>query len=769
MKFKKYILLVSCLLSVLSLFGENFDIKGIVKDSKTNQFIPYANIIVLNRDSTFVCGTITNEKGLFHLNRPASAEFLLSISSVGYAKQLINLKGMTKKIDLGVLALNPNTEKLDEVTVHADNRRIDKQLYFPTKEIKAKSTNGLQITQRLMLPEIIVSEKSGTISLGGSKELKLLINGIEATSQEVLALNPKEILRVDYYDNPGLRYGDNIGAIIDYKTKRITSGGYMLANLTESLTHESGYGQASGGFNFKKSQLKFNYLVNHHAIHSLALKNQNYNYPDGNNILRIEKTNDYHWREIYQNANISYNYSGKKDMFNIKMNLFELNHPHIDSDNEITTTEANEIIQNNIRENTQTLRPSLDLYYFKQLRNKQSFAINLVGTYGKNKIDYNYFEFLKENELYRIISNVDGQRQSLIGEVFYEKQLSLGTITAGVKHTQGNTTNEYRGSTSYTTRMDDASTYGFIQYKGSWGKLGYMGAFGLARDYFSQQGQDDYIKWSLTPKISLNYKFDKTYSLRCSSQLSSIDPELSYLSDVELPVNKYQSIIGNPELKTYLSYQNELKFSINKSSVRTSLSLTSYLYKNPIMEETYFDEAKQLFIRSYNNQKSFHNLKAQWNVGASFIDEHLSINGYVGYNHEASKGNDYAHYRNSLYYVIQMIADYEKFTFTFTSVQLPHPFWGETVSVRNSYNEYNLTYKVPWGQVGVSSTNLFGEKSESHSYDYNSMVADKTIIYNKQYPSFELYLSFNLDWGKQYKSRGKNLDNSDSSDGVLQK
>jgi len=765
---KTLILFCSSLFFCIPLFAENFDITGIVKDSKTNKTIPYVNVAILHVDSTSMGGAISNEEGKFYLNKPKSNDFLLSISCIGYENQVLHLKGISPKKDLGILFLHPTSEKLDEIKVHADNRRFDKQLYFPSKKSIAKSTNGLQLTRRLLLPEIIVSEQSGSISMSGTKELKLLINGVEATAQEILALNPKEVLRVDYYDNPGLRYGTNVGVIIDYKTKKITSGGYLMASMSERLTDRYGYDQVSGGLNFKKSQLKYNYTINHNKNHSEAVKKQKYHFPNGNSVVRTENTDDYHWNEIYQNANVSYNYSDEKDMLSVKLKLMDVNQPHIDSDNKITSSTNDDLIQNHIRKNTHSIRPSMDVYYFKQLKNKQSLAFNVVGTYSKNKEDYHYVESTKKRELSNIISNVDGERKSLIAEIFYEKQFSEGSFTSGIKYTVGNTCNKYSGSTEMKTDLDDRSIYGFIQYSGNVGKLGYMGAIGLLKNYFSQRDQSDRTEWNFTPKLNLNYKFNEVYSLQYTYQLSRINPSLSHLSDVIRPVNKYQSLLGNPELKTYLSHQNELKFCVNKSAVNTSISVASYLYKNPIMEESYFDQKRKKFITTYDNQKSFHMLNIQWSVGTSLFNEHVSINGYLGYNYESSKGDLYEHSRRSLYYVLQAVADYKKFAFTFTAVQLSHPFWGETVSTQNSYNEYLLTYEFPWGQVGVSSMNLFGEKSTSHSYTYNKLLDyDKRNSFKKQYPSFEFYFSFNLNWGKEYNGKSKNLNNSDDLNGVL--
>ena len=47
--------------------------------------------------------------------------------------------------------------------------------------------------------------------MGDAVELR--INGVKAEIQEVKALLPADVLRIEYHDNPGLRYG-NVAAVI---------------------------------------------------------------------------------------------------------------------------------------------------------------------------------------------------------------------------------------------------------------------------------------------------------------------------------------------------------------------------------------------------------------------------------------------------------------------------------------------------------------------------------------------------------------------------
>lgn len=57
----------------------------------------------------------------------------------------------------------------------------------------------------LNLPRISVSTLNNTINIDGQDVVQLRINGVEVSTEEVLALNPQNISRVEYIDNPGMR------------------------------------------------------------------------------------------------------------------------------------------------------------------------------------------------------------------------------------------------------------------------------------------------------------------------------------------------------------------------------------------------------------------------------------------------------------------------------------------------------------------------------------------------------------------------------------
>jgi len=111
-------------------------------------------------------------------------------------------------------------------------------VYHPSQSAVDASKNGLQLLGNLMIPTLSVSEALGTIQAAG-QAVQLRINGRQAGIDQVRALLPETIRRVEWIDNPGLRYG---GATHVLNLHRQQSGGRRLAHDIGTAGTQSGMG-----------------------------------------------------------------------------------------------------------------------------------------------------------------------------------------------------------------------------------------------------------------------------------------------------------------------------------------------------------------------------------------------------------------------------------------------------------------------------------------------------------------------------------------------
>ena len=78
----------------------------------------------------------------------------------------------------------------------------------------------------------------------------------------MLALKPEAIRKIDFIDNPGVRYGDDVAYVINIITRRDDNGYTLLLDATPTLTSSNGSGMAFGKYIHKKSALSVSYNYN---------------------------------------------------------------------------------------------------------------------------------------------------------------------------------------------------------------------------------------------------------------------------------------------------------------------------------------------------------------------------------------------------------------------------------------------------------------------------------------------------------------------------
>ncbi|MDE6116342.1 MAG: hypothetical protein K2G33_02400, partial [Duncaniella sp.] len=105
------------------------------------------------------------------------------------------------------------SRELDEVVVTApENQTIgNKTLFYPTKELRNATNNGVQLLAGLQIPDLIINPATGSVERLGGGELSIRINGRPASQIDITALSPKDITKVEYTSNPGVRYGEAKG------------------------------------------------------------------------------------------------------------------------------------------------------------------------------------------------------------------------------------------------------------------------------------------------------------------------------------------------------------------------------------------------------------------------------------------------------------------------------------------------------------------------------------------------------------------------------
>lgn len=102
------------------------------------------------------------------------------------------------------------SEELPEVVI--EGKRIihysNYDVYLPGKEQKGHAANGLDLLSIIRLPCIRVDQVAKTVSSLASGEVQIRINNIQSSVEDLQALTPDQIGKVDYMTIPSNIFGD---------------------------------------------------------------------------------------------------------------------------------------------------------------------------------------------------------------------------------------------------------------------------------------------------------------------------------------------------------------------------------------------------------------------------------------------------------------------------------------------------------------------------------------------------------------------------------
>jgi hypothetical protein len=764
------IMLLGCMIQ--GVFAQNLEIKGMVRNGRDKAPLEFANVVLQTADSVFITGTTTDGKGRFMLDKVKAGDYLLAVSSLGYETQYIALDGFNKSIDLKEILMEDAAVSLDGVTVSASNTssRSDRKLIFPSdRQVKA-STNGMDLLQQLMLPKITVNPMSNEIKVPGNGEVQLRINGVKVELDEIKALLPTDIIRIEFHDNPGLRYR-NAEVVLDYIVRRPETGGNFSVDMSQGVNALWGEHRVSGKINHKKSEFGASYRIGPRDFYGMSRDNEEiFHLADGTVLHRKETGDPSHASMFMHNLNLNYSVQDpEKYLFNATFRYWNNHQPHWDYrgilSNQDNPDDYVDMVDLNSSDNQV---PALDLYYQRNLKNDQTLVFNVVGTYNRTSSHRFYQESRGEELLTDINNRVSGKKYSLIGEAIYEKKLANGnSLSGGVWHTQSFSDNEYRNGHDYETHMDQSASSIYGEFKGKVRKLDYMLGVELARLYYKQEGTDDSDQfYTFNPRFTLQYALPGQSFIRLKGYVGNLSPSLGNLNAVEQVIDSLQLQRGNPRLESYMSYLLDLNYEYQKGIFYALVNGTYEYVPNAIMDEKYQEGNK--IIQTWNNQKNWQRVVgfAMFRVGP--IKDILQFSFTGGVNHYISNGNTYSHRYTNWYCNMQASLTWKKFVLMYQMNTNWNRFWGETLEGGENIQMFMAKYNFKNLSLGIGAFNPFSDNWKVQSENWNQYASSKKTSYIKESSRlFVVSVSYNFSFGRTYKVGQKRLNNSDSDSGVM--
>ena len=671
--------------------------------------------------------------------------------------------------------MNEASTELSEVVVEGDAviQKVDRQILLPNKEQLGASSDGMSLLQNLQIPRIVVNPVENSVKTLANQEVQLRINGIEASSSEVMAINPKDVIRIEYHDQPGVRF-NGAAAVINYIVKHRDTGGNLMLNASNGVTMP-GWGEyhLSGKVNFGKSSFS---LMTHYSprdIYWTRTNAETYNFSTGT-IENREVGEPTRFKMNPMNIALTYNWTnGEKNMLQISLRDNMNFTPYAQSNRDTYLYQGTDSFAIHDHESSKSISPSLDIYYEHNLPDDNHLYFDVVGTYINSSNDRR-FEQLPLGETVAdttdVLSRVKGNKYSLIGEAIYEKDWENIGLTVGVRHNQQWVENTYLGSADATVNMTTAETYAFAEVQQRVKQFSYAVGIGAMHTYIEQAGQKQ-SNWIARPQLTMSYDFGKGVFWKYKGYVSGYQPSLSAMSDVAQQIDKYQIRQGNPDLKPVMFVANEMQLSWQSKHVNLNL-WANYSYDHkPIMDETYEQliDGQSYAVRTYANHRGFHRLQVAPSVQVRVLNNSLIFTVAPFANYYVSLGNSYTHKHFNPGVRASIMGMYNGWQFFGEVTTRSNNLWGETLEYGEFYHHIGLGYNADkWG-FRAMLMNPFSVKGYSIETKDLSALAPNTQHAEMRDFRQMLILNFhcNLDFGTQRRDSGKRINNEDKENGIL--
>lgn len=752
-------LLVAC--TLMEALAQGTSARGVIKDGETRLPVEFANVTMMTADSVFISGTTTDKKGNFVLYDTKGRDtYLLKISCIGYNTATTSLKGTGKVISAGDIYLTAARTELDGITVTASGQTgfSDRKLLYPTSRQVKLADNGVSLLREMMIPRIEVNSFRNTIATIDGGDVQLRINDAEATIQDIMALQPGEVKRVEYLDSPGMRYG-NAEVVLNFIVKRRTSGGNFSTDIMQGVNAMWGNYRVSGKINMRKSELGINVFSGLSDTESLISNTtETFNLAGGKTLKRIETGMPSQIEQFNNQINTHYSYMpDDKSYFNVRFRMMFNNMPHMDNKSMVyNAANPKDFVYRTNMYHSGSIKPVLDIYWQRMMPKDQTLALNIVGTYQANKDNRLYMEETDSEILTSNDNRVQGKRYTISGEMIYEKKLARKqVVNTGIKHSHTFAENKHLLN-GRKTDSRQGYTYLFGEYKKRAGRLDYTLGMGVTRSFHSNKGEDEETMYAVNPRLNIQYKISESSKIRFKGTAKNASPGYDDLDEVIQFVDSMQLKQGNAGLKSYMRYHTQLNYDWQKGIFYVGLGGTYDCEPNSIMEEKSLYDDK--VMKTIDNQKSWQRLRGMATIKVGPIRDMLQMSLTGGVARYLSKGNNYSHGITDFFYNMSVSANYKNASLMWEMKNSVKTLRGETVSSYENFQALTAMYRYKKWMFGammfVPFDNLRMETEELNRY----AAKKEHIRLDAAHRLFILKATYNISFGKQTKSKNRRFE-----------
>lgn len=738
-------------------------VKGTVYSAEDESVLIGVEVTALV-DSVQTLSTKTGNRGDFSLNVPDGANRCsLTVSSNGYEPHKFSIANLAGDVDLGRILLTPTVSTLGEVSVTASSTRVidlpDKSIVFPTQLEKDRSTDPLNLLTQISYaaPSLSVNEQGRSVTIEG-RTPQILINGVKRNYDDLNALDPQDVLKVEYITYPDIRYS---APYINIVTVRNPTGGSFMANLRAPVTTRQENHQIYASYRRGIHEVSVNYMGTVRDTRGEHTDlTESYFAPDrtyktelqGLPSRTIDRAHD---------ASVEYAIVGSPKKMLVTTATLDYHSQDRDLD-QLSKGLSNQFSRFTVYD-SKTFNPGLSIYGSLPVGSSGRIEINLSGAYESG----DHMRSMTQSNGYDETTAIKSDSYSLGGELYYEHSFPWSKLTASLTHRYSHASNRYTVVDERThSRMHSEKTTASISLSGQIANiLYYYASVGVTHTKVEKGSTSPYAYLMLRRKLG---NVSLSYDLSTSSWARG----LSAYSDVVLPVNEILYQTGNLYLRDRLEIQNRLTatYSYRKFSAQLGLGYTTDR-NTPITVCEYIDDpASPLygkFLETTGNGRRGDDFSTNLTMGLYNLLDHYSIRLNGSYENMSSRGDGHRWRKACFNSSMSAAAYFGPWQFGIGVSPFPqYSLYGNQLwRQRTSWGVSASWHKGTWS-VGCQVSDLFRKRAgyeEKTTMAIGSMSKSRSWI--KDWNNWvSLSIRYQISFGREAKKEQRNVSGDTRTD-----
>ncbi len=689
---------------------------------------------------------------VLHSSHPDFKDRLIYLSQLHNDTVILSLSTILKEI-----VVTPND--IQDFSTHTSYRISYKDM--------ERYSNVLQSLN--VIPNLTVLQNGG-IFFEGDQNIKVLIDGVEATLPDIQTLSKEDVAKVNVYETPPLRFlTQGIDAVIDIRLKSEIYGGNGALELSQAFQSLKGINSAALYYNYKQSRFSLLYSnENRHYKKFCQSEILNYDF-DGQEYKKIKQ--GLNSKKHFDDNDIKLSYQINKPnnfLYNVKAGI-ALNRNGYNANQKVFVLD-DAFLANNYFHSGYT-RYNIGNYIEKQLKDGSSILGNMNYQHYSTDYSSRYSENGKNLEA---LQNSHSQYSTILDAIFSEIQYQLPKSALGYFSFSAYDTYKHSKYNNTTTSFFQETNIAGVSAQ--W--MGWIRAF----RWYLTMGVD-WFKTASTvlekannliipaPMININWRPNSMIQISADYSYSGGGPSIAQLSETNQWLDTKLVYHGNSSLKPYKTHSVGIRFVYNQKIINLAIrgSFASspnmicdmytlkddYMLQTLVNLDTYrlWNSQFDLTIRPLGN-----NTLTFWNrVILSDVEGKNSQYSWDGYRFQwmSDLSLNLKHWTVDLFY---------QYPGKIVEGQLERPraqCWSATVLYRpNSNLSLGVEWFMPFGK---------NFKESEHTVNAAPVYADSEYTIKDRVNMLSLKLSYNFSFGRNRNRVQPQFDNFDNDSGILHK